>query len=126
MSGARARTISTARRTFSTRACRALPWVENESIATRAGVPSRRRALPAEAMAMSASASAAGSTLTAQSAKTRGSPPARGTMMKKLDGVAMPSASPTDISPASMMRAVGWVAPATSASASPAFTAIAA
>ena len=49
-----------------------------------------------------------------------------GTMMKKLDGVAMPSARPTDISPASMTRAVGWVAPATSASASPAFTAIAA
>ena len=47
-------------------------------------------------------------------------------MMKKLEGVAMPSASPTDISPASMTRAVGWPAPATRASASPAFTAIAA
>ena len=38
----------------------------------------------------------------------------------------MPSASPTDISPASITRAVGWFAPATSASASPARTAIAA
>ena len=47
-------------------------------------------------------------------------------MMKKLDGVAMPGARPTDINPASMTRAVGWFAPATSASASPAFTAIAA
>ena len=47
-------------------------------------------------------------------------------MMKKLEGVSMPVASPTDISAASMTRAVGWVAPATTASASPAFTAIAA
>ena len=46
--------------------------------------------------------------------------------MKKLDGVEIPGARPTDISPASMTRAVGWTAPATSASASPAFTAIAA
>ena len=46
--------------------------------------------------------------------------------MKKLDGVAMPGARPTDIRPASMTRAVGWFAPATSASASPAFTTIAA
>ena len=46
--------------------------------------------------------------------------------MKKLEGVATCSARPTDISPASMTRAVGWLAPATSASASPAFTAIAA
>ena len=99
--------------------------MENESIATRAVTPSSRSALAAEAMAMSASASASGSMVTAQSAKTSGSLPL-GTMMKKLDGVAMPSARPTDISPASMTRAVGWVAPATSASASPAFTAIAA
>ena len=75
---------------------------------------------------MSASASASGSTLTAQSAKTRGAPPARGAMTKKLEGVEIPSARPTDISPASMTRAVGWLAPATSASASPDFTAIAA
>ena len=74
---------------------------------------------------MSASASASGSTLTAQSAKTSGSP-SPGTITKKPDGVAMPSARPTDISPASITRAVGWLAPATSASASPAFTAIAA
>ena len=47
-------------------------------------------------------------------------------MRKKLDGVAMTCARPTAINPASMTRAVGWVAPATSASASPAFTAIAA
>ena len=47
-----------------------------------------------------------------------------GTMMKKLDGVLIPCARPTDISPASITRAVGWLAPATSASASPAFTAI--
>ena len=46
--------------------------------------------------------------------------------MKKLEGVAMRSAKPTDIRPASMTRAVGWLAPATRASASPAFTAIAA
>ena len=47
-------------------------------------------------------------------------------MMKKLEGVEMPCASPTDIRPASMTRAVGWLAPATSTSASPDFTAIAA
>ena len=126
ISGARACTNSTARRTFSTRSCFALPWVEKESSATRAGTPSRRSALAAEAMAISASAASSGSTVTAQSAKTSGSPPSRGTMTKKLDGVAMPSARPTDISPASITRAVGWLAPATSASASPAFTAIAA
>ena len=124
--GARSRTISAARRTLSIRSCLALPWVENESIATRAATPSSRPALSAEATAMSASASASGSTLTAQSAKRRGAPSPRGAMMKKLDGVEMPGASPTDISPASMTRAVGWPAPATSASASPAFTAIAA
>ena len=78
---------------------------------------------------MSASASASGSMVApAQQPLGEDQRVARplGTMMKKLDGVAMPSARPTDISPASMTRAVGWVAPATSASASPAFTAIAA
>ena len=75
---------------------------------------------------MSASASASGSTLTAQSANTSGLPSPRGAMTKKLDGVEIPRARPTDISPASMTRAVGWLAPATIASASPARTAIAA
>jgi hypothetical protein len=41
-------------------------------------------------------------------------------MRKKLDGTAMPGASPTLISPASMTRAVGLAAPATMACASPA------
>ena len=111
---------------MSIRSCLALPWVENDSIATRAVTPSSRSAFAAEAIAMSASASASGSTLTAQSAKTSGTPPSRGAMMKKLDGVDIPSARPTDIRPASMTRAVGWLAPATIASASPAFTAMAA
>ena len=43
-------------------------------------------------------------------------------MTKKLEGVAMPGASPTVIMPASITRAVGCAAPATMPSASPAFT----
>ena len=124
--GARERAISTARRTFSVLSCFALPWVENDSIATRGVAPRSRSAFVADAIAMSASPSASGSTLTAQSAKTSGASPSGGAIMKKLEGVEIPSESPTDISPASMTRAVGWLAPATSTSASPALTAIAA
>ena len=53
--GSRWRTKSSACRTLSTRACCALPLVENDSMATRGSSPSRPCALRAEAMAMSAS-----------------------------------------------------------------------
>ena len=72
--GARSRTISAARHTLSTRGWRALPCVENDSIATRGVTPRRRAALIDEAIAMSARVSASGSTLTAQSAKRSASP----------------------------------------------------
>jgi hypothetical protein len=66
--GARCRAISSARTTLSTRACFALPLVENESSATRGSSASSLRALAAEASAMSASSSLVGSAFTAQSA----------------------------------------------------------
>ena len=68
-SGRNRRTVSSAARTLSTRAWLALPWVENDSSATRGSPSSRLLALSAEAMAMSASSWALGSALMAQSAK---------------------------------------------------------
>ncbi len=61
--------MASARTTLSTCACAALPFVENDSSATRGSSRSTRRQLAADASAMSASASAVGSAFTAQSAK---------------------------------------------------------
>jgi hypothetical protein len=69
---------------------------------------------------MSASWPGSGSAFTAQSAYS--SVRSRSSMRKKLDGVAMPGASPTVIIAASITRAVGWATPATMALASPALT----
>ena len=66
--GSRWRAMASARNTLSMRGWRALPFVENDSMATRGSSFNNRRALFADAIAMSASAWADGSALTAQSA----------------------------------------------------------
>ena len=68
-SGSRWRTRLKASRTLSTRACCALPLVENDSIATRGVSPRSVCALRAEVTAISASSAGVGSAFTAQSAK---------------------------------------------------------
>ena len=80
--------MASARFTLSTRACFALPCVENDSSATRGSSPRMRRQVSADASAMSASCSASGSALTAQSANT--SSRSAASITKKLDGVVMP------------------------------------
>ena len=69
--GRSAFTRAVAATTLSTAACRALPLVENESIATRGSSINRLFALSAAAIAISASSSASGSTTSAQSEKIR-------------------------------------------------------
>jgi len=112
--------------TLSVRACRALPRVENESIATRGSTPRSARPERAEETAISASSLVVGSGLTAASAKMKipfshywqfGT-----TMMKKLDGAVMPSAYPTVRLAAFMTAAVMLRQPPTIPSASPSAT----
>src|ERR687895_2674551 len=65
-SGRRARTVFVASTTLSINLCLALPFVENESMATRGSAPRSSRQLSAEAMAISATSAADRSMTTPQ------------------------------------------------------------
>lgn len=109
---------SVARKTFVTRGCSALPFVEKDNIATRGGVPTNFSWLAAVVTAISASCSLVGSGTTAQSANVRHGPPAA-SITKQLETKLRPGGVPIPYKPARITRAVVERLPATPASASP-------
>ena len=104
----------------------ALPFVENESIATLGSNPASARADSAAPTAMFASSSAVGSTTTAQSAKiiTPSSPYWASfiSIRKQEETVLMPGFGLMICSAGRSMSPVEWIAPETSPSASPTLT----
>ena len=116
-SAARSRAKAQASRTLSTRACCALPLLENDKNATRGCSSRSRRCDCAVCKAMSASSSALGSGTTPQSAKLIASPPR--IIAKRLEQMREGGESPTPQSPARMTSPVVCTLPATQASTSP-------